>query len=75
MIISIELSDDDWRFVCVALESAATDAEAAMSQCIEDEDELEMCIDSVAAAERLEGYITTLVGNAMERARPKFSDN
>jgi len=74
MIISIELNDEDWSFVCHALESKAFDAEVASEQC-DDEDAGEIWVDTIATSERLEGYIQTIVCNALERARPKFSEN
>jgi hypothetical protein len=75
MIISIELSDADWRMVCEALEARALGAESDMRASVEEEDTLEYCIEALADCERIDGYITTIVGNAMERARPKFSEN
>jgi hypothetical protein len=75
VIISIELSDEDWRIVCEALEARSLDAESDMEANLEEEDTLEYCIQALADCERIDGYITTIVGNAMERARPRFSEN
>jgi hypothetical protein len=75
MIISIELSDEDWRIVCEALEARSVDAECDLETGLDDEETVEYCVQLQADAQRVEGYITTIVGNAMERARPRFSDN
>ena len=75
MIISIELSDDDWRVVCEALEARALDAECDIETGLDDEETVEYCVQLEADAQRVQGYITTIVGNAMERAHPRFSDN
>lgn len=75
MIISIELSDDDWQVVCEALEGRALDAESDMEACADDDDTVEYCSICLANAQRIAGYVTTTVRQALERSRPKFSDN
>lgn len=75
MIIAVELSDEDWRFVCEALEDKAMQSEGIAENCDDEGVAYELCIESVDIAKRIDGYITTLVGNALERSRPRFSDN
>lgn len=77
MIIAIELNDEDWQFVCEELGHAALGYECNTDQFIDDDglqayDEM---IEKSCTAERIDGYISTVVRNALERARPKFSEN
>jgi hypothetical protein len=79
VIISIELSDEDWGHVCGALDISASEADAYVDQmdALEDPDgdDIEAQVGAAAESRRIAGYITTIVGNAMERARPRFSEN
>lgn len=77
MIISIELTDEDWGHICSALDIAAEDADAYAVQ-LDDTfagDDIEEQVSDAAESRRIAAYITTIVGNAYERARPRFSEN
>jgi hypothetical protein len=75
MIISIELNDADWNFICEELGQAALGHECTAEQFVDDVNSYDQSIEQSVTAERLDGYITTAVRNALERARPKFSEN
>lgn len=75
MIISIELSDDDWQFICEELGQSALGHECTAEQFADDVEAYDQCMEQSVTAERLDGFITTTVRNALERARPKFSEN
>ena len=75
MIISIELSDEDWRFISEALGMLAVDSDGSAEECLNDESAYDFHMENSCTAARLDGYISTAVSNAMERARPRFSEN
>ena len=79
MIISIELTDEDWGHVCGALDIAADDSDAYVEQMDAldgpDADEMDAQVRDAAESRRIAAFITTLVAHAYERARPKFSEN
>jgi homoserine acetyltransferase len=80
MIISVEMSDDDWGFVCGTLDVAGAEAEFFAQQAIsadpEDADgDAEEQEEAALQSKRIAAYITTVIANAFERARPKFSEN
>ena len=75
MIISIELSDEDWEFISEQLCMASDGYESSASELQDDLEFYDSQIENACTAERLDGYISTAVRNARERARPKFSEN
>lgn len=77
MIISVELSDEDWGHVCGALDIAADEADTYIaSMADEDEDdEIDEQVSESAESRRISNYITTVVQHAYERARVSFSNN
>ena len=75
MIISIELSDEDWSFISDALGMLAVDSDGSAEECLNDASAYDFHIENSCTAARLDGYITTAVSNAMARTRPTFSEN
>ena len=75
MIISIELSDEDWSFISEALGMLAVDSDGSAEECLNDESAYDFHIENSCTAARLDGYISTAVRNAMDKMRPKFSEN
>jgi hypothetical protein len=75
MIISIELSEDDWRFISEALGMLAVESDGSAEECLNNESAYDFHIENSCTAARLDGYISTAVSNAMARMRPKFSEN
>jgi hypothetical protein len=74
MIIFAELNDDDVEMLCRALESLADNHAETLETYADDGDEFEMLHMEKETAQRLIGYLQTLVANEAVRAMDSASD-